>query len=203
MALKNKLRAGAPKPLRVGFDFDGVIMYNPARIVRRPVQIFKHRFFPKVEKKFYIPSSRLEKALWHMFHWSSIVVAGGYKRTRGLRDNGIIEPYIVSARYGFLRPDFERWLRHLKADHFKGTFMNDKNEQPHKYKERMIKELGLDVFIEDNWNIVDHLRKNTSAHILWIYNILDTSIDYPLKFPSLDKAIDHIEKELIHHGKKK
>ncbi|KXK10326.1 MAG: hypothetical protein UZ22_OP11002000840 [Microgenomates bacterium OLB23] len=56
------------KKLKVGFDLDGVVLYNPARIVRAPVVRFKHIFLPKKEKVFYVPSTPPEKNfLWHIF----------------------------------------------------------------------------------------------------------------------------------------
>ena len=33
---KNAPKA-SPTPIRIGFDLDGVVLYNPARIIRRPV----------------------------------------------------------------------------------------------------------------------------------------------------------------------
>jgi hypothetical protein len=66
----------------------------------------------------------------------------------------------------------------------------------------MVKRLGLDVFVEDNWDVVSHLNKTTTSKNLWIYNIFDRSIHYPLRFPSLKKAVTHIEKTIASNGKK-
>ncbi len=191
------------KKLKVGFDLDGVLLYNPARIVRSPVVHFKHIFFPKKEKVFYVPSTGPERFLWHIFHLSSIFIAGGYSDIKKLRDKGIIEPYLVTARYDFLKPDLKRWLRLMKAhDTFEGVFMNENNMQPHLYKEKMVKRLGLDMFIEDNWDVVAHLNKTTTSKNLWIYNIFDRGIEYPLRFPSLKKAISFVISATKGHEKK-
>jgi hypothetical protein len=191
------------KKIKVGFDLDGVLLYNPARIVRAPVVQFKHKFFPKKEKVFYVPSTPPERFLWHIFHLSSIFIAGGFSDIKKLREKGIIEPYLVTARYDFLKPDLKRWLRLMKAhDTFEGVFMNENNMQPHLYKEKMVKRLGLGVFVEDNWDVVSHLNKTTTSKNLWIYNIFDRSIHYPLRFPSLKKAVTHIEKTIASNGKK-
>ena len=57
----------------------------------------------------------------------------------------------------------------------------------------MIKDLDLDVFVEDNWGIVEYLSpKFRRTKIAWIYNLLDRTIPYPYKFPSLKKTIEHI-----------
>lgn len=181
------------KPLRVGFDLDGVVLYNPARIVRRPVTFFKLLFFPKRKRGFLIPTKPAEKLLLRVFHWSSFMVAPGFEMIKKLKDEGLIEPYIITARFSFLRGDFEKWVKKLDIPvHFKGHFMNDKDEQPHEFKERMVKELKLDMFVEDNLDIVEHLNKTTKARVLWVYNLFDTWVHYPHKFPTLQKAVEDI-----------
>lgn len=180
----------AKKPLRVGFDLDGVLLYNPARIARFPVSIFKRVFFKKKRLKFYIPKKPWAKLMWRVFHWSSLFVANGFEDIKKLAENGNIEAYIVTSRYSFLEDDFEAWLDRMKINHaFKGVHQNLKDEQPHLFKERMVNELKLDVFVEDNFDIVNHLSKKTRTKIYWIYNILDSRVDYPFKFSSLNKAI--------------
>ena len=181
------------KKLKVGFDLDGVLLYNPARIVRAPVVRIKHLFFPKKDNVFYVPTTGPERFLWHIFHLSSIFIAGGFSDIKKLREKGIIEPYLITARYDFLKPDLKRWLRLMKAhDTFEGVFMNENNMQPHEYKEKLVKRLDLDVFVEDNWDVVAHLNKTSRSKNLWIYNIFDRNIHYPLRFASLRNALDHI-----------
>ncbi len=191
------------KKLKVGFDLDGVLLYNPARIVRAPVVQFKHRFFPKKEKVFYVPSTGPERFLWHIFHLSSIFIAPGFSDIKRLRKEGLIEPYLITARYDFLKPDLKRWLRLMKAhDIFEGVYMNENNMQPHLYKEKLVKRLDLDVFVEDNWDVVSHLNKTAKSKNLWIYNIFDRSIQYSNRFPSLKKAVAHIASISKGHEKK-
>ncbi len=64
----------AKKPLKVGFDLDGVLLYNPARIVRMPITVLKHMFTKKKKLHFRIPQSSFEKTMWRIFHWSSLFV---------------------------------------------------------------------------------------------------------------------------------
>ena len=55
----------------------------------------------------------------------------------------------------------------------------------------MIKKLGLDVYVEDNWDIVRYLNlkvKSQKSKVYWIYNILDRKIKYQYKFSSLKKV---------------
>lgn len=184
-------------PIRIGFDLDGVLLYNPARIIRRPVKSFKRRFIPKRENTFFVPHSPLMKFIWHLFHKSSVWVADGYDMIVELSKDPDIEIYLVTARFGYLRPDVEKWLRKINAKAvFVKCIINEKDEQPHQYKLKQVKKLKLNYFVEDNWDIVSHLAEKTDIKAYWIYNIFDRQVHYPLKFPTLKKAVTHIYEDL-------
>lgn len=181
--------------LRVGFDLDGVVLYNPARIIRRPVTLFKHYFFPKQEKHFYYPESKPLQQLNRLMHKSSFMVAPGFQDIIDAAKKGEIEPYIITARWSFLKEDFDAWMKKLHVPvHFRSYHMNERNEQPQDFKERMIKELSLDVFVEDNLDIVEHLEKKTDAYIIWIYNIFDHFVKKDHRFPTLQSAVAYIRR---------
>lgn len=191
------------KPLKVGFDLDGVILYNPARLARPLISLFKRLVLHRKKVSFYLPKTGIEKTLWRLFHKSSIFVAPGFDEIKKMAKKDEIEAYIITARYDFLKDDFESWLDKIQAKkYFKGCYYNKNNEQPNIFKERLIRQLKLDVFIEDNWDIVKYLnskisskgrstfgRKNHNLKVFWIYNIMDKGLEYPYKFPSLNKAL--------------
>lgn len=189
----------AKKPLKVGFDLDGVILYNPARIVRPIVSHIKRTLFRKKTVRFYVPKTPMEQHIWHLFHKSSLFIAGGFPRIKSLAKEGKIEPYIVTARYNFLRHDFELWLKKMGARSYcAGCFHNEMDDQPHFYKAERMKMLKLDVFVEDNLDIAMHLKEQyPDKQVIWIYNILDKDKDFPVKFPNLNQALDYIENELM------
>lgn len=183
------------KPLRVGLDLDGVILYNPARIVRPLIVGVKQLIFKKRKSRFYIPKSPLEKWIWFLFHKSSIFVAPGMKDFVKLADQKKIELYIITGRYSFLKKDLDAWIKKMKIEKsIKGYFYNKHDQQPHLFKEQMINKLNLDVFVEDNWDIVKHLTKNTKTKIFWIYNIFDKNLHAPFKFATLKQAFEHLKK---------
>lgn len=186
------------QPLRVGFDLDGVILYNPARIVRPIIAGVKNIFLKKNGLKFYYPKSKLEKSIWNFLHKSSIFVAPGFEEVKKLAKEGKIEAYLVTARYSFLKDDFEKWVKKTNIKNiFKGYFYNKNDEQPHFFKEKMIKKLKLDFFVEDNWDIVKHLSlKLSDKKVFWIYNIFDKKNLHDYKFPSLKKAVERLKKHI-------
>ncbi len=183
------------QPLRVGFDFDGVLLYNPARIARPIIVHLKKLFIPSEQNKFHLPKTRLQKFIWFLLHKTSFIVAPGYDEIKNLAKTNKIKAYIISARYESLKTDFNVWIKKIDAaDYFSGIYYNNTDEQPHLFKEKMIKKLDLDIFVEDNWDIVSHLSKKTSVKIFWIYNLLDRNIKYKYKFPCLKQVVEKLLK---------
>lgn len=179
------------KTLRVGFDLDGVILYNPIRVLRvfakKILKPLKSSFLHQKKEAFYQPKSRLEKFLWRVVHYTSFKVNRGYGEIKKLSKNKNIKMYVVTGRYGFLKDDYEEWLKKIDAKHvFEKCYINDKNIQPNDFKEQMIKKLKLDIYVEDNWDIIEKLNHHTGATILWITNMVDRKIPYENKFSDLE-----------------
>jgi hypothetical protein len=186
------------KPIKIGFDLDGVILYNPIRIVRPILSFFRKTVIKKEKKIFYIPETRIEKMFWFLLHKTSFTPAKGYKKLQFLVSKKRIQAYLITGRYSALESDFISWTKKLNA---KSTFVkfvyNIKNKQPHEFKKLMIAKYNLDVFVDDNWDIVNLLSKNKKQglKILWITNLLDQFISYKYKFYNLDQVLDFIEKK--------
>lgn len=182
------------RSLKVGFDLDGVILYNPARIIRPLMASFKKLVLKKKKLRFYVPKTNWEKQLWHLFHKSSLFLAPGFHRIEEMVKAKKIEAYIITARYNFLKDDFHTWVQKMGAHTYCVAYHhNESDNQPHLYKEEMVRRYDLDVFVEDNLDIVLHLKKTfPEKEIIWIYNMLDKKIQYEPKYPNLQLAIDHI-----------
>jgi hypothetical protein len=178
------------KILRIGLDFDGVVAYNPARIIRAPVTYVKRKLIGERKLRFYIPKSPFERFVWAVLHESSVFPALGASRLRKMSTLPGVEFYLISARFGYLQPNLYRFLRFFGMfDIFTAIRINVLDRQPHLHKHETIRELGLDYFIEDNWDIVEYLNGKMKTRIMWIYNIADRNIAYPDKYPYLDKAL--------------
>jgi uncharacterized HAD superfamily protein len=188
------------KKLKIGLDLDGVVLYNPARVIRPIARFVKGK---KVVKRsvdeFYHPKSRLEEIMWEIMHWSSLFIAPGLKDLKDLVDQEKIELYLITGRYSCLERDSRRWLNKLKKqDIFKGFYFNDQDEQPNLHKEKIINKLDIDIFVEDNYDIVSFLGKKFNSHkkIIWLTNILDKNIDYQYKVYDFGGAVNLIKKTL-------
>lgn len=188
----------ASKKLRIGFDFDGVIAYNPLRILRAPYAFFQKRILGRKGVHFIYPQGEIQKLLWNLAHETSFFPSPGFKELKKLLREKKIEGYLITGRYSFLEHSLQNWLKkHGAEDLFQAIYVNKKDEQPHLFKEKMLRKLNLDAFVEDNWDIVQHLtakfpQKNLEIH--WIFNILDRFKGYDLKYPSLKKFIHNLPK---------
>ncbi len=188
------------KKLKVGFDLDGVILYNPIRIFRPFASFFKflkpYLFHEKTES-FYFPHSLLEKFVWRQLHKTSFCIADGYDDIAMLAKKKTIEAYLITSRYDFLKLDFDYWVKKMDGKNvFVECFYNKSNLQPNVYKRRMIQKLKLDYFVEDNWGIIQKLNGSLKGinpvtegvKVLWISNFFDRNINYSYKFFSLKEV---------------
>ena len=189
------------KPLKVGFDLDGVILYNPVRVLRPLSAVLSKLIFKKKTTSFFIPQTPLAKFAWYLLHKSSFIPARGLNDLKKLVQEGKVEAHLITGRYASLSKDFESWMKAINSNHiFASQSHNIKNEQPHIFKQNMIKKLGLDIFVEDNWDIVRELKATSSklqalrnTRIFWITNLLDRHIPHEHKFHNLRGAIQKIK----------
>jgi len=186
--------------LKIGFDLDGVLLYNPARIARPIIVFFKKILLKKEVDKFHYPQTKIQKLIWLMLHKVVFGPALGYDELKKLIKSKKIKAYIITGRNESLKDDYNRWMKKLDAKkYFSGCFFNDKNEQPYLFKERMINKLKLDLYVEDNLDITSYLKsriKDQESKIFWIYNIFDRNNLYLNKFPDLESVVKKI-KEII------
>jgi len=183
------------KPIKVGFDFDGVLFYNATRNLRPYIYFVKRYLLGIKETKFFIPKTN---RLWIQkivlfFHRSSYKPNEGFNEFLKLLSNPRYEVYIITARLGFMQQDIYKLLKDYNLKGIKKIIQNQNDNQPHLYKEAVIKKLKLAYYFDDNWDIVKHLSENTKAKIIWVDNLVDSLfIKYPFKGRNLKQALKHL-----------
>jgi len=95
----------------VGIDFDGVLAYNPFRVIRAPVTFVKRKILHEHKTHFYVPKTDAERFVWAILHESSILPADGTALLQELVDEKKIEAHLVTARYGYLQKIFSDGLK--------------------------------------------------------------------------------------------
>lgn len=182
------------KKFIVGLDFDGVVAYNPARLARFPISFVKRRIFGIHKVSFFVPKTPWQRTLWALGHETSVFPAKGATLLRDLTKQGVIEAHLVTGRFGYLEDHLQRFLRLWNLhDVFTSVTLNTKEEQPHRFKERVVRAKKFDFYVEDNWDIVDHLsQENIKTQVHWIYNLFDRGRSYAYKYPYLEKSLESI-----------
>lgn len=185
------------KVLKIGFDLDGVILDNPIkifRIIAKKLKFIKPIFFKQKKEPFYYPKTKIEKYIWWLIHKTSWRINPAIKQLKNLVKKKKIEVYVITGRYSFLENDFLKWVKKLKKlKIFKGFYFNKHDLQPNEFKIKMIKKLRLDIFVEDNWDIIEKLNSKSHTKIFWVTNFIDQFICYKNKFKNLKEAILYIK----------
>lgn len=180
--------------IKVGFDFDGVLFYNPTRVLRPIIYFVKKYLLGVRSTKFYIPKKSFTQKCAALLHKTSFGPNKGFDDFIDLVNNPKYEVYIITARPSFLKESLTDLLKPFDLRRINGIIQNGKDEQPHLFKERITKELGLHYYVEDNWDVVKHLSENTTAQIIWMTNIIDTLfIQYGLKARNVKEAVSIIK----------
>ena len=180
--------------IKVGFDFDGVIFYNSARNLRAYIYFVKRYLLGIKKTKFYLPKHGFAQKIAFFLHKSSHRPNTGFEDFLELTKNPKYEVYIITARMSFMKDNIHDLLKNYDLKGVKKIIQNHGDQQPHLYKAKLIKELKLDYFVEDNWDIVKHLDKQTQAKVIWIDNLVDSIfIKYPLKGRNLKQALKLIK----------
>lgn len=192
-------------PLKVGFDFDGVIAYNPLRIIRPLMSFLKLKKMVKRDQLvFFQPSNKLEEFGWWLVHQSSFMPARGFHILKELTQAGFIEPHLLTGRTTSLTKDLNYKLNLFGlGDLFKTVNITKHNEQPHVFKSRLLNKYQLDMFVEDNFDIVQYLKlHNLQTKVVWITNSLDKHIEYEQKFDSFQAFLLKLQIDILEKNKK-
>jgi len=171
------------KIVKIGFDLDGVIVDKPPLIPKGLIE-FLTKKPANSSLHFRFPKSFVEQYVRKISHF--------YLFRPPLRQNVDFikrlstkkyEPYIISGRYSFLTSETDIWLKKRGLeDLFKAVFINLGNEQPHLFKERIIKNLGLDYFFEDDEETVAYLSQKVGKAKVFLVSQKQT-------IPSFNKCL--------------
>lgn len=147
------------KKIRIAFDLDGVIIDKPPLVPKEWLEwLFRGGKRDGLHYRF--PKSKLEQRIRKLSHFYLLrpPIKKNIEFIKELAKNPKYELYIISARYSFLEKETEKWLRkRMIKDLFKGIFINLEDKQPHLFKERKLKEIGAEIFVDDDCELTDYL----------------------------------------------
>lgn len=78
--------------------------------------------------------------------------------------------FLISSRFGFLEKRTNDLIKKHKFDRlFKGLYFNYANNQPHIFKDTIIKKLNIDVYTDDDFALIKYLAThNPKVRFYWL-----------------------------------
>lgn len=155
------------KKIKIAFDLDGVIIDKPPLIPKKLLEwLFRGRRKNGLHYRF--PHSKFEQRIRKISHFYLFrpPIRKNIEFIKKLAIDPKYEFYIISGRYSFLKKETERWLEKRKIDGvFKEIFINLKDEQPHLFKEKKLKEIRAEIFVDDDNLLANYLEEKLKMKI--------------------------------------
>lgn len=148
------------KTIRIGFDLDGVIIDKPPFIPKSILE-WAIRNHSKRILSYRYPGRR-EQFIRMCIHYPTFrpSITENVHLVKKLSKQNQTTLYAITGRYGFLKKRTHQWLKkHQLTKVFKAIHLNERNQQPHKFKKITIEKLKLNIFIDDDKHIVNYLKE--------------------------------------------
>lgn len=159
------------KVTKIGLDMDGVIVDKPPLIPKSFLEWLVRSHQTK-NLSYRFPSFRLEQIIRWLSHHPFLrpAIKENLAFIKKIAKKKKYQLYLISGRYSFLEDRTWQWLKFHKIDKlFAGVHLNLKNQQPHFFKAKKIKELKINLYIDDDKPLVDHLsaclKKTKIVHL--------------------------------------
>lgn len=169
------------RTIRIGFDLDGVFIDKPPLIPRKVLE-WLYRSHNKKQLSYRYPKTRLERLIRRISHYYKFrpPIKKNLDFVKNLSKDRNYELYVISGRYGFLEKRTKIWFKMNGLDKtFREIHINLKNEQPHVFKEKMLKKFKPNIYFEDDELIVRYLSKKLEKrgmkirHLVFRSNLSD------------------------------
>lgn len=176
--------------MRIGFDLDKIFVDYPPLI---PDGIIDRLYRKKAngELLYRIPS-RPEQFFRQLSHAS-------YFRPPMKKNVAFLKSlskknyhlYLISSRFGFLQKQTESLMKKLELDQiFDEMYFNFENKQPHVFKNEILKQLHLDIYVDDDIYLLKYIAKeNIKTSFFWLHPT-PTSVQHPKEITQIVELSD-------------
>lgn len=157
--------------MNIGFDFDKVFInyppFMPDKLINR---IYKKRdnggLLYRMPKK---PEQFIRQLSHHHLFRPPISDNISFLRSIPKKGNKL---YLISSRFGFLKKRTNYLVKKYGFEEiFDEMFFNFENQQPHVFKNKVLKKISLDLYVDDDFSLVTYLAKrNSTTSFFWLNN---------------------------------
>lgn len=156
--------------MRIGFDLDRVFVKYPPFI---PTFIIDKSYKRKIKDKLLYripakPEQLLRLMLHHPVFRQPIKENIAFTKKLALKNSN--KHYLISGRFGFLKNKTHELIKKYGFDKiFNGLYFNFDNNQPHLFKDEIIKKLNIDLYVDDDLQLLEYLaEKNPKIKFFWL-----------------------------------
>lgn len=179
--------------MNIGFDFDKIFIDYPPFL---PTQLFD-KLYKKRDNGSLLyripgyPEQILRKTLHLPFMRPLIKDNLAFLKNISKKHNKL---YLISSRFKFLKPETIRLIKKYELEKiFDGMYFNFDNKQPHLFKEKILQNLHLDLYVDDDLSLLKHVAKsNPKTKFFWL-NHTTTKQSLPKNISEI-KKLDEILK---------
>jgi len=176
--------------MNIGFDLDKIFINYPPFVPSRIIDLF-YKGKPNGSLKYRIPS-RIEQIIRIFSHYPFFrpPIIGNMNYIKSLALANKNKYYLISSRFSFLEKKTENLVKRYNLDKlFNAMYFNYKNEQPHLFKNDIIEKLQLDMYVDDDLQLLEYLvEKNSKTKFFWLNKNLNKKLSNNLF------AITHLSK---------
>lgn len=158
--------------MNIGFDLDKIFIDYPPFIPDILIEkAYKRKINGKL--KYRIPS-KPEQLLRLFLHFPFFrqPIENNIAYLKKLTQQNSNKHYLVSGRFGFLKHRTNEIIKKHRFDKmFDRLYFNFSDNQPHLFKNEIIKKLKLDLYVDDDLQLLEYLCKdNPKVKFFWLNN---------------------------------
>lgn len=159
--------------MNIGFDLDGIFVGTPPFM---PKELLEWLYCgPQGKQPHYrFPKTKLEQFVRQLSHTHRLRPKKQKNINlvnRLVQDNSDLKIYLITSRYSFLKKQTHKILDHYNLElPFTAIYLNSSDQQPHLFKQEMIKKLKIDLFVDDDLKLLRFLSEHFPKMILLWYN---------------------------------
>jgi hypothetical protein len=157
--------------MNIGFDLDRIFVSLPPLV---PLQIIDMLYKEKSHKLKYRTPSRFEQMIRIASHHPLLrsLITENLNYIKKLNTTNTNKYYLISSRFGFLKKRTDDLIKRHNLDKiFFAMYFNYKNKQPHEFKNEILKKLDINIFVDDDLQLLEYLiNKNPKIKFFWLNN---------------------------------
>ncbi len=143
---------------KIGLDLDGIIIDLPPFAPKKLIDwLYEDR--KSTSLRYRIPSL-FEQKIRQLSHLPFIrpPLQQNCDSLLKAHQSGKYEFYLITGRFGFLNNLTHAWLKYNHVEHlFTKTYINMDNQQPHFFKEKILKKITINSYLEDDFKCLMYL----------------------------------------------